>query len=131
MKETDAYLGGALPSDFTPQWGLNLSETFGAKSTRSYVFVWYHEGTDFSTLHSIYLKQKANSEIQKRLLCYRLLDVLPDEAIDETFEMIGRVYKFYQMDYPLETPALPEVFGVSAKLGSLVVRPEFPITENE
>jgi hypothetical protein len=67
----------------------------------------------------------------KRLLCHVLIQHLPEEGLSEAFESLSDMYTFYLMPAPpMKTLAEPAKTG-RGRISEAVVRPVFPISEEE
>jgi hypothetical protein len=67
--------------------------------------------------------------IETRLFGHFLLDAIPDEAIPEVFEALGRILEFHR-----PTPLLPPPPAVRILKGKIVkryVRPAYSLSEEE
>jgi hypothetical protein len=66
-----------------------------------------------------------------RLRCYLLIHRLPDAGLKEADEELSEMYEFYSQPVlpPKPLPSAPK--SVPVKMGATVIRPVFPITDEE
>jgi hypothetical protein len=68
--------------------------------------------------------------ILNRLLCHGLVQRLPEDALPEAVESLSEMYKFYRQPF-LQQPVLPAPTSIPVRMGPAIVRPVFPVTEEE
>jgi len=65
-----------------------------------------------------------------RLQCYLLLHCLPDEGLKEAADELAEICEFHSRPAPPPKP-LPAPKSIAARVGATVVRPVFPVTDEE
>ena len=68
--------------------------------------------------------------LKSRLLCVRLIEALDDRGLPEAVESLTEMVRFYE-EPPPPYRDLPEGESIPAQWGEKVVRPVFPVTEEE
>lgn len=63
-----------------------------------------------------------------RLLCHYLINRIPDKAIPELIESVGRIYRFYSAAPRTLPPSLP-IPKITGKIERLYKRPDFHVDE--
>lgn len=66
-----------------------------------------------------------------RLRCYLLIHRLPDAGLKEAEEELSEMCEFYSRPVPPPKPLPPAPKSVPVKVGATVIRPVFPITDEE
>ena len=67
-----------------------------------------------------------------RLTCHFLLDQIPDRGLDEAFDTLTEIYDFYVSQIEEEaTQLLPKPPSLEANITQSIVRPVFPVIEDE
>ncbi len=128
--------GGVLQLDYMKQWSQPLSKTQGTEPGRILFWPWQQTGEDLSVFHlaAFRISQTTGvlgTEALLRVLCYRLLDQMPEQGLHELFEVMKEIFEFYHARIENQTLSLPEPRKVKAKLGDATIRPVFPVVENE
>jgi hypothetical protein len=66
--------------------------------------------------------------LQMRTLCYGLLDLMPDDGLEETLTKLSEYWEFYS-NPPQATPSLPKQHEIKGKFVGIVERPPLYIDE--
>jgi len=69
-------------------------------------------------------------EAKLRLVVHRLIDLLPDDSLDEMVGVIRRLFAFY---IPINEPSSPMLASgkIKGKLRPVIERPDFTLDPNE
>jgi len=91
--------------------------------------VWIQE-TDKFIGHVLDIAGEGGETWRKRIFCYILLDKLSADGIDEAFEALTSIFRFYLPTEPKEVEPLPLPRSINLVLRPAVQRPEFPSIED-
>ena len=75
------------------------------------------------------IDQPQLTAILARLVCHRLIDLLPDAALSELCESLGRMYTFYVLGPPTRPKIRYQPPRVQGRLHEAYERPPFEIAE--
>ncbi len=76
------------------------------------------------------LESERFKDLLLRIKCLLLLSKIPNEGIPEFYETMNEIYEFYSTRSHSRS-FLPQPQKIQARLGESIVRPEFPIAEDE
>ncbi len=62
--------------------------------------------------------------------CMKLIRTMPEKALSEILEFLKEAGSFYS-HHPIIKRDIIEIQTIQARLGKMVIRPEFPISEQE
>jgi hypothetical protein len=130
--------GGVSPLGFIKQWNLKIPETEGAEDEETTLFFgWQKEEKGFSISHLAAFHPQGSTEPSyskslMRVACHFWLDRIPDRGLDEVLETLKDIYDFYGTQIEdKSTYRLPQLTSLEATITESIVRPVFPITEEE
>jgi hypothetical protein len=63
--------------------------------------------------------------------CFLWVRFLPDAGLKEADEELSEIYEFYSPSAPPAKPLQPTPKSIPARVGATVVRPVFPVTDEE
>jgi hypothetical protein len=130
MKETAGSSAIVFPRLSNKLWERESKETQGAQPNE-FQFSWSFVGTGLSAIHTVRIHGSVDPmNIAARLICFRILEQLPDVAIFEAQEGLEQIREFYQQPSAVEQPRLPLPTSKATFLPT-TTSPDYPWDDEE
>lgn len=138
----DFSSGGASPIASTKQWDHTLCLSFESGEARTgrpsrQVFLPLYQGTGGGPflVFGVHLIGASDAfgvpePVLDRLRCHLLLTQLPDQGVPEALECLADMVGFYE-NPPPPYRLLPQGPPVPVTIGRTIVRPVYPVTEED
>ena len=129
----DDYSGGASLTPFINPWNRELFQGTETEGGESLFIEWEHDTPAARVSHRYTyrpsIRSGARTSFGARAFAHVLIDLLPDKALPELFEDLGRIYDFYQPTPSHMLTELPLLRRTKIKRGRRYERAVFPVSE--
>lgn len=87
-------------------------------------------GAKIDLLRFIWLRNLLNSSDVRRLVCHALVEMVPEQGIQDLQEALKDILEFYSISNrrSLSLPPQPPPQPIKVKIGDVIVRPVSPVT---
>jgi hypothetical protein len=117
------------------QWNPTIFENLPEGTGTTYTVRWQRSDADFLASHAAAFRigETTNAYIQPlvRFICHVLVDQVPDRGLQELLESLTDIYEFYATLPEKKPLALPESEPIKARVTGSVIRPVYPVSEEE